>query len=203
MANHWNPGVLRSRRVLWRRNRNELLWMNPPLLCLNGYSGTESGVKRSDIRMRVQEEGRSLKKIRVTLLFSLLVTLPIGLIAQNGESEKKEAFPEAGVYISRSDGSFLNLRLVERKFRIYFMDGEKHPVDPPDARVIVRYENVARRDRDETRALKRVDGDEGTFFSSPQNIRPPWDFWVTIIVKYTDRPDDRELYPRVRFRHKD
>ena len=78
------------------------------------------------------------------------------------------------------------------------MDGEKHPMEPPDATIIVRYQNVARRARKATRTLRRIDDSEGDYFSVTQDIRRPWDFWVTVIVKYPDKLDAKELYRRIR-----
>ncbi len=74
-------------------------------------------------------------------------------------------------------------------------------MEPPDATIVLRYENVARRDREDTRSLKRIDDSEVAYFSVTQDIRRPWDFWITVIVKYPDKPDKKELYKRVRFTH--
>ena len=40
-----------------------------------------------------------------------------------GEEEKK--MPELGVYYDQADGGKINLRIVERKFRVYFFDGNE------------------------------------------------------------------------------
>ena len=147
-----------------------------------------------------------MNAIHVILFFSLMAIFPILLNAQEKESnreeaaekEKKEPYPELGVYVQRSDGTFLNIRIVERKLRVYFMDAKKYPMEPPDVTIIVRYENVARRDREATRTLRRIDDSEGAYFSVTQDMRRPWDFWMTVIVKYPDKPDAKELYPRIR-----
>ena len=147
-----------------------------------------------------------MNAIHVILFFSLMAIFPILLNAQEKESnreeaaerEKREPYPELGVYVQRSDGTFLSIRIVERKLRVYFIDKEKHPMEPPDATIIVRYQNVARRARKATRTLRRIDDSAGDYFSVTQDIRRPWDFWVTVIVKYPDKPDAKELYRRIR-----
>ncbi len=98
--------------------------------------------------------------------------------------------PELGIYVPREE-EFVNLRIVDGHFELYFLDKEKKVIKPVFNTAILRYENIARKDRDERVTLRLTSGGGHQYLTSGRVIKPPFKFWVNFIFKDSDDPDKK------------
>ncbi len=118
------------------------------------------------------------------------------LLAQSDGGDEEGMMPEMGAYIDASDGGFINIRIVGNNFHLYFLDAEKKLIEPTYKRALIRYENVARKDRDE-RLILNLSAD-GQSLTSGRVVRPPFNFWVTL--HFYDNNDSEKRIPYGRHR---
>ncbi len=139
----------------------------------------------------------NIDRIRKTLIHcSMVGVFLLPCLVGLGEEEKK--LPELGVYYDRADGSKINLRIAERKFRLYFFDGEGGRI-PPDFEVaVVRYENIARKEREGT--MRLILSEDGQYLTSPRTLVPPIHYWVKVILLDKANASRKEIYGRVKLR---
>ena len=91
--------------------------------------------------------------------------------------------------------------MVDRNFRIYYVDSGKTKVLPVEYdEAIIRYENVARKDREEVVIVRRTSGEEGEYLSSGRVILPPLNLWVYVILRNASDPDTKLSLGRHRLR---
>ena len=140
-------------------------------------------------------------KILSSFLLSLLV-LMLGvsaLQAQDGKDSDDEEgiMPELGIYIPQGEG-FVNLRIVNGHFELYFLDAEKKVVETVYSTAYLKYQNVAKKDRDERVTLNRTSGGGYQYLSSGRFIKRPHRFWITIVFKDSKDPEKRIPFGRHR-----
>ncbi len=140
-------------------------------------------------------------KILSNYLLSLLVLI-LGisaLQAQDGkESDDEEGImPELGIYIPQGEG-FVNLRIVNGHFELYFLDAEKKVVETVYPAAYLKYESVAKKDRVERVILNLTSGGGYQYLSSGRVIKRPHRFWITILFKDSKDPDKRIQFGRHR-----
>lgn len=92
----------------------------------------------------------------------------------------------------------LNLRIVENRFRAYFVDEERLIVEPPYLRIVLFTEEMRRVDRRERLVLTPT-GD-GSHATHPRVIPPPHDFWVRMVLVESEDEEEHDTVPRTLFR---
>lgn len=129
-----------------------------------------------------------------TLLNIFLISLMGGLFFSSASAAGSavalgEKLDAMGTFLEREDGGFINIRIVDNKFQLYFTDEEKLVIPADFAKAYVRYaSHVKRSDRDRTVTLK-PDGN-GAFLTASRAILPPHYYRVRIIL--TDEAEESE-----------
>lgn len=131
-----------------------------------------------------------------TLMAGLLFMAPV-VNAQETTEEEEGVLPELGVYISYGEGS-INVRLVDNRMRLYFLDAEKKVIEPSYPVAVIRYENVTRKKLDDTLTLRASSDETGPFLANPQFIKPPHSLWINILLLNPDNTEDKVSLGRQR-----
>jgi hypothetical protein len=108
------------------------------------------------------------------------------------ESTTKDAPKIAGTVLTRPDGTFLGLTLVEGKFKLSFYDKERKPRAVDVLRATARWPNL--HGPGQNRAVLIPAGD-GTHLLAPQFVRGPYAFKLFLtLVKSEDGAEPTENY---------
>ena len=105
--------------------------------------------------------------------------------------------PELGAYIPQGEG-FVNLRIVNGHFELYFLDAEKKVVEPVYTTAYLKYENIAKKDRDERITLNLTSAGDYQYLTSGRFVKKPYRFWINILFKDSNDPDKRIPFGRHR-----
>lgn len=108
-----------------------------------------------------------------------------------------EELDESGQDFQTPEGT-LNLRIVDNRFRAYFVDGERLVVEPPYLRIVLFTEEMRRVDRRERLVL--TPAGDGSHATHPRIIPPPHDFWVRMVLVESEDEEEHETVPRTLFR---
>jgi len=151
-----------------------------------------------------------MKTIQYYFQASLFILLAFGVLAigslttvqAQGEEEELEEgqLPELGVYIPMAEDGFVNIRIVDKKFRLYFMDEERKVKEPVYSSAFIRYENVAKKDVEDRLTLRLSEDGEYQFLTSGRVIKPPFNLWIFLV--FTDSADPNKKIPYGRHRLK-
>ena len=128
----------------------------------------------------------------------VVIGLLLPVIASHAEEDEGEKLPEMGLYFDRSAGNKVNLRIVEKKFRLYFVDNENKILPPEYDSALVHAENVIRKER-EGRFILRLSSD-GQYLTSPRVVLPPIDYWIRVTLRNAADVARKEALPRARLR---
>lgn len=90
--------------------------------------------------------------------------------------------PTLGLYLERPNGGFLNVRIVNNNFELYFLDAEKKLLKPDYNYAILSYASkVKKSDRKQT--LKVSIAPNGLFMTAKRAISPPHDYELRLFLK--------------------
>ena len=103
-----------------------------------------------------------------------------------------------GAYLQLDEGGYLNIRIIDRRICAFFLNQDLQIQRVPDVRMSIRFAGAlaTRSQNSGTRIIFR--DESGLFFTHPQHVRAPWDFWIEPIILF---PDESALVlPRTRLR---
>ncbi|MCC5806034.1 MAG: hypothetical protein JJU00_06860 [Opitutales bacterium] len=92
----------------------------------------------------------------------------------------------------------MNLRIVDNRFRAYFVDEERLVVEPPYIRIVLFTEEMRRVDRRDRLVLVPASGDP--YATNPRIIPPPHDFWVRTVLVKSEDDEEHDAVARTLFR---
>lgn len=103
-----------------------------------------------------------------------------------------------GAYIQMDEGGYVNIRVIDRKICAFYLNQDFHIQQIPDVQLSIRFSGAVG-GRSQNSGTRIVFKDEsGLFFTHPQDIRAPWDFWINPVIIF---PDESVLVlPRTRLR---
>ncbi len=122
----------------------------------------------------------------------------MSVMVSHAQEDEGEKLPEMGLYFDRSPGNRVNLRIVEKKFRLYFVDTQNKVVPPEYNSALVHAANVIRKEREGRFALRL--SSDGQYLTSPRVVLPPIDYWIRITLRNAADPTRKEALPRARLR---
>ena len=126
--------------------------------------------------------------ISASLVFGASFLALPGFAAEGSKGDKKEEaelpiLPQLGIYTGLNEEIKINLRVVDNKLRLYFLDLEDHvlPLEYPAARV--RYENVIKKQR-KGRTMQMAPGSDefGAFLAGTYPFLPPHFFEIYLTL---------------------
>lgn len=123
-------------------------------------------------------------------LFFLFACLLGTAAAQPSGANETEALPKLGGYASTKDGQRFNLRIVDNRFRMYFLGEEDRPIEPPIRIANVRYLEWGDPTEDEFVRLES----NGEFLTSPRYIPPPFQYRCYVTFSLTGKEADNETF---------
>jgi hypothetical protein len=127
---------------------------------------------------------------RRTLFGGGIFCLLLGLAATVHAADEAEpveeeipTLPELGLYYDLGEDGKVNLRIVDNRFQIYFLDGEDHvqPLAYQSARI--RYEGFFKKDEEGVLTLGPGSAELGSILTHPRFFRPPiaWTVYITLL----------------------
>ena len=138
----------------------------------------------------------------VALVLGILC-LPAGTVV--GEEEEEvvveeigAVLPDLGIYLDDEGGGFVNVRIVDKKFRVYFTDAEKQLVAPTYSTARIKYEDVRNKDKEGTMRLQMDSG--GLFLVGPRKVFPPYFLWVKLVLLDQKNAQNNKYFPKSRLR---
>jgi hypothetical protein len=137
-----------------------------------------------------------MKRLLGCLIAFVLCHLPLQAI--DSRVQEGSVLDVRGAYFQLDEESYLNVRIIDRRIAVFFLNQDLQIQKVPDVRMSIRFSGAAgkRSQGSGTRIIMR--DDSGLFFTHPQNIRAPWDFWIEPIILF---PDESSLVlPRTRLR---
>lgn len=138
-------------------------------------------------------DSRSFRLLAAIVLFA---AVPAVAAAQAVGEELK---PEVGPYKAIPGGFQMNLRIVDNHFRLYFVDEEMKVVAPVFKQAYVTYEPIGRSADEERIGLTA----SGPFLSSPRFIRPPYAYWVRLLLAHETDDEKNIVFGRLRVDHEE
>ena len=137
----------------------------------------------------------------MAMVFGMLC-LPAGTVLGAEEEEVVEeigaVLEELGLYLDDAGGGFINVRIVDKKFRVYFMDADKLLVAPTYSTARLKYESVRNKDKEGNMRLQMDGG--GLFLVGPRKIFPPYFIWVKLVLLDVKNADNNKYYPKSRLK---
>lgn len=106
------------------------------------------------------------------------VAMAVGLTANPPVVEEGEPLPEAGYYHPRGDG-FVNIRIADNRFEIYFLNADKVPQPVVHRQALVHYQQTSNRNN-EGSVLLEVDAG-GKRLVAPRPVRPPPLYFARVV----------------------
>jgi len=97
------------------------------------------------------------------------------------DESKLHEVPAIGVNVERQSGGWINVQTPGAQMVVRFFDAKKKPVPPDVIRATARIRYAAKSDI--TRTVLNRDGD---VLVSPNNVRPPHNFLVTLTLLHGD-----------------
>lgn len=101
--------------------------------------------------------------------------------------------PQKGQTFPFEDG-FVNLRIVENTFRVYFLDAEKKLIAPSWTNAQMNWEH---RRNPTQRGLLSLSPGSGPFLSNPRLFHPPHFYTVRLLFLQADGQGIKKEFPRV------
>lgn len=112
--------------------------------------------------------------------------------AKKADAKKKEAPAKIdGIVITRTDGTFLGLTLVEGKFKVSFYDKDKKPTKPDVLRAAARWPNP--HGPGNNRAVLNLSSD-GKYLIAPEFVRGPYSFKLFLTLIKSENGEQTETY---------
>lgn len=138
-------------------------------------------IERTDSSVRMKEPGYD--RIRERREAAERINAADQNPAENPELEEG-LLPEMGTYFETEDSygkvtGFVNLRIVQNRFRLYFMDKDKKIIEPLYEKAYVRFEDPDRNYDNQTVALSPL----GDYLTSSRIIKKPHRFYFNLILK--------------------
>ena len=130
---------------------------------------------------------------RLSWIFLGLIPPVSGLFAV-GLGEELDGF---GQDFQSPEGT-MNLRVVDNRFRAYFIDEERLIVEPPYIRVVLFTEEMRRVDRRDRLVLEPAS--DSVYLTNPRIIPPPHDFWVRMVLVQSEDDEAHDTVARTLFR---
>ena len=106
----------------------------------------------------------------MAMVFGMLCLPALSVVGQEEEivEEIGAVLEELGLYLDDEGGGFINVRIVEKKIRVYFTDAEKQLVAPTYTTARLKYESVRNKDKEGNMRLQMDGG--GLFLVGPRKI---------------------------------
>lgn len=113
------------------------------------------------------------------MIIATVAAVSIGVSASIKAADERRLYelPETGVNLERQNGGWINVQTSEAKMVVRFFDAEKKPISPDVMRATARFRYATKSDIART-VLNR----EGDALVSPNNVRPPHNFFVTLTL---------------------
>ncbi len=107
---------------------------------------------------------------------------------------------DLGTTVERQDGGFINIRIIDGRFRVYFLDKESRLIEPVYPKGIIRYAVRREYNRKITITLSEQQGK--SYLEAVRVISPPYRYYLTLILTYDlDAPipglPEKETYSRI------
>lgn len=136
----------------------------------------------------------------MAMVFGMLCLPALSVVGQEEEivEEIGAVLEELGLYLDDEGGGFINVRIVEKKIRVYFTDAEKQLVAPTYTTARLKYESVRNKDKEGTMRLQMDGG--GLFLVGPRKIFPPYFIWVKLVLLDLKNADNNKYYPKSRLK---
>jgi len=133
-------------------------------------------------------------KIRLLLVCALMVSVGSGAPknppASKTTAEEKPELVIPGVTITRTDEKgLLGIEIVDGNYKLSFYNADKEPVVADRRRALVRWSPPAK-----SRINRMVlnAGGDGKFLTSPQFVRPPYNFLLFITLVNAEDDESKE-----------
>lgn len=91
-----------------------------------------------------------------------------------------------GVYYSYKgeDAAFINVRLVNNRFRCYFLEGDQKKIVEPDwPKAIIHYGNAVRKGLNKETTVMRAAESGKPYLVAARFIPPPDRYWIQVILQ--------------------
>lgn len=96
------------------------------------------------------------------------------------------------------DGGLINLRIVDQRFHLLFLDEDRNLIEPAYERIILRGEETKNKTNEIFLPLRRGDG---PFLTHPRLQYLPVDYWLRLVIPSEETEEDEAVVlPRERFR---
>lgn len=128
-----------------------------------------------------------MKAFRTWMVAAMMAVGSVAFAAASPTNKKEGPPPIEGVEISRPNGAFLGLNIVNGRFVLTFYTAEKEKTAPDVARASLRWQ-VKYQPSDERVVLNPAD--DGVSLTSGKVIRPPHNFrvYIALFVEGNDDP---------------
>jgi len=107
-----------------------------------------------------------------------LLAMVVGLVANPPAAEEAVPLPEGGHYHPRGDG-FINIRLTDNRFEIYFLNADKVPQPVLHRQAMVFFEQTSNRNNKGS-VLLEMDAD-GKRLVAPRPVKPPPLYFARVV----------------------
>lgn len=140
-----------------------------------------------------------MRSLFLPVIFCLLLVLPLSAGAQSIETppdlKPGDTLPgPLGIYYERGEG-FLNVRIVDNRFRLYFLEEDKETlVEPGFSEAIIHYGNAVRRGLNRNTTTLELAGGQ-PYLMAARIIPPPHRYWVQIVVPERPAPPPAPGFP--------
>ena len=93
---------------------------------------------------------------------------------------------EKGLYFSRGEKGFVNLRIEDNQFAVIFLNSEKEVVQPENLVDVLLIAEAIRGEDDRENFLLRA-SPSGLLYSHPRYIKKPYHYRVKVRVTFTEQ----------------
>ncbi len=113
------------------------------------------------------------------MIIATVAAVSIGASASIKAADERKLYelPEAGVNLERQNGGWINVQTSGAQMVVRFFEAEKKPVSPDVMRATARFRYAAK-----SNIARTVLNREGDTLVSPNNVRPPHNFFVTLTL---------------------
>ena len=112
------------------------------------------------------------------------------------EEEEIPKLPELGLYQDLGEDSKLNLRLVDNRFQIYFLDSEDHVQELAFQKARIRYEGFFKKDIEGVLQLGPGSAELGSILTHARIFRKPHAYTVNITLLHSSDESLNKSLPR-------
>lgn len=133
----------------------------------------------------------TLKALTLSFLLSTIFTICVSPAFAQKTGDKLD---DLGAFYKLSDGNFLNVRIVNFRFKVFFTDPDKKVIEPLYDTLIVKFDGIVKKKEDGQYPLSK----SGNYLTSSRRLKKPYQYWIRVFINDPKAPDGKLVLPRIR-----